>query len=161
VKIVWTGLAIVVALLLQTALGRILPSEARILDPFLLILVYCALTGGETHGMLAGAVGGWVQDVHFGGTVVGLSGLAKLLVGFGVGAAAARFLFSGPLPRLLVLVSATLVDALLFSRLAGVFDIVIEDLSPRALLARAVGNGLVGLFLFEVVDRRLRRDRRP
>lgn len=158
-KAVWTGLAIVLALVIHTALGRVLPYEARILDPFLLILVYCALTGGETHGMLAGAAAGWVQDVHFGGTVVGLSGLAKLLVGFGVGVAAARFLLSGPLPRLLVLVTATLMDALLFSRLAGVFDIVIDDLSPRALLARAVGNGLVGLLLFELVDRRLRRDR--
>lgn len=158
-KVVWTGLAIVAALVVHTALGRILPHEARVFDPFLLILVYCALTGGETHGMLSGAAAGWVQDVHFGGTVVGLSGLAKLLVGFGVGVAAARFLLSGPLARLLVLVTATLADALLFSRLAGVFDIAIEDLSARTLLARAVGNGLVGLFLFELVDRRVRRDR--
>jgi len=160
VKAVWTGLAIVIALLLHTALSQIAPHQARVLDPFLLILVYCGLTGGETHGMLAGVAAGWVQDVHFGGTVVGFSGLAKLLVGFGVGVAAARFLLAGPVPRLLVLVVATLVDALLISRLAAVFDVATEELAPRALLARAVANALVGLLLFEFVDRRLRGERR-
>ena len=54
-----------------------LPAEARFLDPFLLVVVYCALVGGETHGMLAGAAAGWVQDVHFGGSVLGLSALAE------------------------------------------------------------------------------------
>ena len=59
--------------------------QARVFDPFLLVVVYCGLTGGEVHGMLAGAAAGWVQDVHFGGRILGLSGLSKLLVGFGVG----------------------------------------------------------------------------
>ena len=59
----WTGLAIAGAVLVETALGYLVPAPGRYLDPFLLVVVYCALAGGETHGMLAGAAAGWVQDV--------------------------------------------------------------------------------------------------
>ena len=79
------------------------------------MVVYCGLTGGETHGMLAGAAAGWVQDVHFGGPVVGLSGLTKVLVGFGGRRWRPRASCSaGPAPRVLVLFAAALADALLF-----------------------------------------------
>jgi rod shape-determining protein MreD len=160
-KVAWTALAILVALLVQSALSQILPSHARTFDPFLLVLVYCGLTGGETHGMLAGAAAGWVQDVHFGGPVVGLSGLTKVIVGFGVGVAGARFLLSGPLPRMLVLFVATLVDTVIFERLAAAFDIPAQSLSLVGLLSRGAVNALVGVLLYGVLDRRLRREARP
>ncbi len=73
--------------------------------------------------MLAGAAAGWVQDVHFGGPCLGLSALAKLVVGFTVGLAAGHFLLAGPGPRALVLLVATLADALIFHWLASVFDV--------------------------------------
>ena len=78
----WRSLA---ALLVQTALSRlIVPGQARILDPFLLVVVYCGAHGGETHGMLAGAAAGWVQDVHFGGPRArALRRSPRSLVGFG------------------------------------------------------------------------------
>ena len=107
-----TGLAILLALLVQSSLSRLLPTEAPLLDPFLLVVVYCALVGGETHGMLAGAAAGWVQDVHFGGTVLGFAPLSKIVVGFGVGLAASRFMLTGPGPRTLTLLVAALADAL-------------------------------------------------
>ena len=66
--------------------------------------------------MLAGAAAGWVQDVQFGGRVVGLSGLTKVLVGFGVGVGATRFHLAEPAARVLVLFVATVVDAVLFGR---------------------------------------------
>ncbi len=153
----WTAGAILLALLVQTALSQVVPGHARTLDPFLLVLVYCGLHGGEMHGMLAGAAAGWVQDVHFGGPVVGLSGLTKVIVGFGVGLAGARFLLSGPLPRFLVLFTATLVDAVLFERLAAVFDIPAQSLSLLGLLSRGAVNAIAGAAAFELVDARLRR----
>jgi rod shape-determining protein MreD len=156
-RVFWTALAILAALLVQTALGRLVPLQARVFDPFLLVVVYCGLTGGETHGMLAGAAAGWVQDVHFGGRILGLSGLSKLLVGFGVGAASTRFHLGEPAARLLVLMVATVADALLFGELASVFDVQAYRLSPLGLVARAVVNGAVGMVVFETVDRQLRR----
>jgi cell shape-determining protein MreD len=107
--------------------------------------------------MLAGAAAGWVQDVHFGGRILGLSGLSKLLVGFGVGVGSTRFHLGEPGARLLVLMVATIVDALLFGQLARVFDVQAYELSPLGLFARAVVNGAVGMVIFETMDRQRRR----
>jgi hypothetical protein len=150
VRAVWTAAALLAALLAQSALSRIAPGQARILDPFLLVVVYCGLAGGETHGMLAGLAAGWVQDVQFGG-------LTKVVVGFGVGAASSRFLLSGPAARVLVLFVAALTDTLLFERLAAAFEIAVHPLSPLAILARAMLNALLGGPLYELLDRRLIR----
>jgi rod shape-determining protein MreD len=160
VKALWTGLAIVLALLVQAALSQVAPAQARLLDPFLLVIVYCALSGGETHGMLAGVAAGWVQDVYFGGSVVGLAGLTKVLVGYGVGLAGARFLVTGVPQRLLVLFTASLMDALLHERLAALFEIPILELSPSGLIGRATVNAVVGAGLYEYVNRRLRAEAR-
>jgi rod shape-determining protein MreD len=156
-RVFWTAMAILAALVLQTALGRLMPMQARVFDPFLLVVVYCGLTQGETHGMLAGAAAGWVQDVHFGGRIVGLSGLSKVLVGFAVGVGSTRFHLGEPAARLLVLMVATIVDAVLFGQLAQVFDVQSYELSPLALITRAVVNGAVGMVVFETVDRQRRR----
>jgi hypothetical protein len=93
---VWTAVAIVGALLVETGLSYLVTEPGRYLDPFLLVVVYCALTRGEAHGMLAGMAAGWVQDVHFGGQVAGLSALSKLLVGFAVGAASSHLIAGAP-----------------------------------------------------------------
>jgi rod shape-determining protein MreD len=156
-RVFWTALAILIALLVQTALGRLLPMQARVFDPFLLVVVYCGLTGGETHAMLAGAAAGWVQDVHFGGRILGLSGLTKVLVGFAVGVGSTRFHLGEPAARLLVLMVATVADALLFGQLAQVFDVQAYSLSPLGLAARAAVNGAVGMVVFETVDRQIKR----
>jgi rod shape-determining protein MreD len=156
-KIFWTALAILAALLLQTALGKLVPAQARVFDPFLLVVVYCGLTGGETHGMLAGAAAGWVQDVHFGGRVLGLGGLTKVLIGYGVGLSSTRFHLGEMQGRVVVLVAATVADALLFGALAAVFDVDAYQLSPLGLLLRAVVNALAGIVLYEAVERQARR----
>lgn len=153
-KVFWTALAIVAALAVQTALSRIVPGWARVLDPFLLVLVYCALKGGETHGMLAGAAAGWVQDVHFGGRVLGLSGLSKTLVGFGVGLAGSRFQLTEPGARLLVLVLAVLLDTAVLYQLAAAFDVSTASLSWPGLALRAAINAAIGVPLFTLVERR-------
>jgi rod shape-determining protein MreD len=153
----WTALAILAALLVQTALSKLLPAQARVFDPFLIVVVYCGLTGGETHGMLAGAAAGWVQDVHFGGRVLGLGGLTKVLVGFGVGLSSTRFHLGELQGRMLVLVAATMADALLFGALAAVFDVEAYSLSPLGLVLRAAVNAVAGIVLYEAVERQSRR----
>jgi rod shape-determining protein MreD len=161
-KALWTAAAILAALIVQSALSASLPSQGRILDPFLIVVVYCGLTGGEIHGMLAGVAAGWVQDIHFGGPVAGLSALTKLLLGFGVGVAGTRFFIQGTAPRLLTLFTAAAVDAVLFEKLAMTFDVPTNGLSPLGLLARASVNALVGVAAFELLDlRRRRQEARP
>jgi rod shape-determining protein MreD len=150
----WTALALVAALAAQTALSLIGPGWARILDPFLLVVVYCGLKGGETHGMLAGTAAGWMQDVHFGGRVLGLAGLTKVLVGFGVGLAGTRFQLTEPAARLLVVVVAVLIDALVLRQLAGAFDVTTGSLTAGGLAVRAGVNAAVGVPLFALVERR-------
>lgn len=152
----WTAFAIAGAVLVETALGYLLASPGRYLDPFLLVVVYCALVGGETHGMLAGAAAGWVQDALFGGRVLGLSALAKLVTGFAVGAGAGRFLIASAGARALVVLLATVADVVLVQWLASVFSVGVFPLSPLGALSRASLNALVGGLLFALVDRRLR-----
>ena len=157
-RIFGTLLAIALATLLQTGLSLIWPAEARVFDPFLLVMVYCGLTRGETHGMLAGAAAGWVQDVVFGGRIVGISGLTKVIVGFVVGVAATRFLLVGIGPQILVVFSATVADAVITHSLASVFSIPTDELSAWGLALRGAVNAGVGVLLFAFVDRRVRRD---
>jgi rod shape-determining protein MreD len=154
---VWTAVAIVGALLVETGLGYLVTEPGRYLDPFLLVVVYCALTRGEAHGMLAGMAAGWVQDVHFGGQVLGLSALSKLLVGFAVGAASSHLMITSTSARALVLLLATAADALLVQWLASVFAIDASPMSPVTLASRASLTAVVGGALFALIDRRLQR----
>ncbi len=156
-RALWTGLAILGAVLVETALGYLLPSPGRLLDPFLLVVVYCALSGGETHGMLAGVAAGWVQDSLFGGRVLGIAALAKLLVGFAVGLAGGRFLISSVAARAVTVFLATLADGLLVPWLASVFTLELLPQGPLAFVGRAALNALVGGALYALVERRLQR----
>ena len=156
-SVVWTTGALLAALMLQTGLGRLLPEAAPLFDPFLLVVVYAGLSRGETHGMLTGAAAGWIQDLQFGGPVAGLSALSKLLVGFAVGFAASRFLLVTALPRLLLVVVASLLDGLLLERLAALLGAPVSELSLAGLGLRAALNALVGVPLYQALDRRLRR----
>jgi rod shape-determining protein MreD len=154
-RAIWTAAAIVGAVLVETGLGYLVPGPGRYLDPFLLVVVYCALVGGETHGMLAGMAAGWVQDVYFGGRILGLSGLAKLVVGFSVGTAGSHFLINTASARAAVLLLAALADALLVQWLASVFAIEAAPLSPVGLVARASLTAVVGGLVYVLVDRRV------
>jgi len=158
VKVFLTGLAILMALVVATALGQLVPSLGRVVDPFLLVVVYCALRGGETQGMLSGLCAGWVQDAQFAGPVLGISPLTKIVIGFTVGLAGTRFLLVGFGARTLVLLAASAADSFLFQWLAAVFDVRVVDLGPLAMLWRATVNAGLGVAIFEIIDRRLPRE---
>lgn len=159
-KWLWTAVALLLAFVLQSGLSLVVSGNGRLLDPFLLVVVYCGLTGGETHGMLAGAGAGWIQDVEFGGSVGGLSALTKLLLGFAVGMTATRFLLATPAARVLVLFAATLLDALVFERLALVFEVPAAEVSLAGLVARSLINALVGGLAFYAIELRVRKEAR-
>jgi rod shape-determining protein MreD len=158
-RALWTAAALAGAVLVETGLSHLVTAPGRYLDPFLLVVVYCALVFGETHGMLAGAAAGWLQDALFGGRVLGISGLSKLLVGYAVGIAAGRFLIATTAARALVVLIASVADALLLQWLASVFSLEALLLPPLALATRATLSALVGGLLFALVDQRLSRAR--
>ena len=74
-----------------------------------------------------------------------------------VGVGSTRFHLGEPAARLLVLMVATIVDAVLFGQLAQVFDVQAYELSPLGLIVRALVNGAVGMVVFETMDRQMRR----
>jgi cell shape-determining protein MreD len=145
------------AFLVESGLSRVSPAAARFFDPFLLVVVYCGLLGGETHGMLAGVAAGWVADIQFGGRLLGLTGLTNVLLGFAVGMAGSRFLLVSATSRLLVLFAATLAQAMLIERSASLFDVHVHTLSWTGLLLRSGANALVGILAFDFADARVRR----
>jgi rod shape-determining protein MreD len=151
----WTVVALVGAVLVETALGYLVTEPGRYVDPFLLVVVYGALRGGEGQGLLTGMAAGWVQDILFGGPIVGLSALAKLVVGFAVGAAGSRFLIAGTPARALVLLLAAASEALLVQWLASIFAIGAAPMSPLTLASRASLTAVAGAILYALVDRRL------
>jgi rod shape-determining protein MreD len=153
----WFALALVGAVLVQTALGYLVAGPGRFVDPFLLLVVYAALVGGETRGMLAGAAAGWVQDVVFGGRILGLSALSKLVVGYAVGMAGGRFLIATPGARALVVLAASVADGILVPWLASIFQLEVTPVGVLAFVGRACANALVGGLLFAAVERRLQR----
>lgn len=152
---VWTVAALLGALMLQTVLGRLLPGGVALFDPFLVVVIYVGLTRGETRGTLAGAAAGWIQDLQFGGPVAGLSALSKLLLGFAVGYASSRFLLVAAGPRLLVVAVVSLLDGLLFERLAALLGAPVTEISLAGLAWRATVNAVVGVPLYRLLDRRL------
>jgi len=160
VRIAWITAALVLAVVTQSAIGLVFPSRAWVLDPFLLVVVYCGLAWGETPALLVGAIAGWIQDIQFGGSVLGLSALSLLLIGFAVAASASRLLLVGPTARMLVLFTATLADALIFRWLGAIFDLSLEATHGFDLLLRAAANALLGAAILEVIERRTRREAR-
>jgi hypothetical protein len=137
---------VVAALLLQSALSLLLPAYAVLFDPFLIITVFVCLTRGEGAGMLVGAAAAWAQDLAFGGPVLGLLGLARILTAYAVGYTGRRFLISNFLAQ-----SATLF-------IAAVFEVPLRELPVLTILERAVVNAIIGAGVFQLVERRLRRE---
>jgi hypothetical protein len=92
--------------------------------------------------------------------VLGLSGLTKVVLGFLVGVAATRFQLTEAGPRGLVLLGAAVFDALFLWGLASTFDVALTPPTASSLALRALINALLGVLLFELLERRvLRRGR--
>ncbi|MBN2370714.1 MAG: rod shape-determining protein MreD [Vicinamibacteria bacterium] len=156
-KVAFPAFAILVALLIQDGLTLVLPAHARFLDPFLLITIHFALTRGETTGMLIGIAAGWVQDVSFGARILGLIALSRAIIAYGVGVLAHRLLITGALGRAIVVFLATLLDAWIYERLAGMFDLRINVLSFTDTLIRGLVNALVGVTAYQLIERLAQR----
>jgi rod shape-determining protein MreD len=157
-------IALAVALVLQTTIGRFGGQGLVVVDFVLVAVVASGLVAGPAAGTLAGTFGGLVQDALSSG-VLGIGGLAKSIVGFLVGVASAQFIVAQPLPRMVVLAAATFVHAGIFMGLYELLDLRDFGSPLVAIAGQALGNavaGVVGLQLAAMMPgASTRRQSRP
>jgi rod shape-determining protein MreD len=146
-------LAIAMALVLQTTLVRLVARGPVAVDLVLVVVVYVALTSGPVTGLLAGAVAGLVQDaLSITVGIIGIGGLAKTIVGFLSGIVGTQFIVTQPLPRFVVFLSATIVHEVVFIGLYVLLNLQQFDAPYSAVTGKAVGNAVVGVVAFQLVE---------
>jgi rod shape-determining protein MreD len=151
VKAAGVILAIVVALALQTTLARFIIRGTVAVDLVLVVVVYVALTSGPVTGLLCGTAAGLAQDALSSG-IIGIGGLAKTVVGFLAGIVGTQFIVSQPLPRFIVFLAATAVHAIVFIGLYVLLDLRQFGTPYAAVAGQAVGNAVVGVVAFQLVE---------
>jgi rod shape-determining protein MreD len=167
VKALGVFIAIALALALQTTLTRFVVGGSAAVDLVLVAVVAVALTIGPVGGMLAGSAAGLIQDALSSG-VIGIGGLAKTIVGFLAGAFGQQFIVTAALPRLVIFVAATVLHGAVFMGLYTLLDIRAFPAPWKPLGAQALGNALIGIVAFGIIEslpgvverRRSRRGRR-
>ena len=151
-RVAGIALAVALALALQTTLARFLVRGTGGLDLVLVAVVYVALTSGPVPGLLTGTVAGLIQDALAASSVIGIGGLAKTVVGFLAGVIGTQFIVSQPLPRFVVFLGATALHALIFMGLYTLLDLRHFGAPYAAVGAQAVGNAVVGVLAFQLVE---------
>lgn len=144
-------IGIAVALALQTTLDRFIGGSTAAVDLILVAVVYIALINGPVGGMFAGSLAGLIQDALTSG-VLGIGGLAKLIVGFLAGAVGQQFIVTAALPRLLMFVAATAVHAAVFMGMYAALNLRTFEAPWRTVLAQALANAVVGMVAFAVIE---------
>jgi rod shape-determining protein MreD len=151
VKIAGVAVAIAASLALQTTLTRFVVRGTVAVDLVLVVVVYVALTSGPVTGLLTGTVAGLIQDALSSG-VIGIGGLAKTVVGFLAGIVGTQFIVAQPVPRFVVFVGATALHALIFMGLYALLDLRHFGTPYAAVSGQAVGNAIVGVVAFQLVE---------
>ena len=144
--------ALGLALMLQTTLAGVSMAAGARVNLVLVAVVYVALAFGALTGLLAGTVGGLIQDAVAGG-IIGIGSLSKTVVGFFVGVLGAQFIVSTPVPRFLMFVGASFVHELLFQGLYALVESRPFRMPYSTTLVQAFVNGAVGIAAFLLVER--------
>ncbi len=141
---------IALALVLQTTLARFVIGGGFRVDLILIAVVYLALTAGPVTGLWVGSVGGIAQDLLSGG-IVGVSGLAKTIVGFLVGVMGTQFIVVELLHGFLFFLVANLAHSVCFHGLYVMLDSggTVPPLS--AMLGEMLINSVVGVMLMQLI----------
>jgi rod shape-determining protein MreD len=145
-------LAIALALALQTTLARFVIRGTVAIDLGLVVVVYAALSFGPITGLLAGTAAGLAQDALSSG-VIGIGGLAKTIVGFLAGLIATHLIVARPIPRFVVFFLATVLHAIVFMGLYVLLDLRRFGTPYAAVVSQALGNAVVGVLAFWLVER--------
>lgn len=139
------------ALALQTTLARLVVGGSTAIDLVLVAVVAAALTAGPTVGLVAGSVAGLAQDA-LSSDIMGVGGLAKSTVGFVTGVVGQQFIVTAPLPRFVMFIAATVLHAAVFMGLYTALGLRTFASPWAAIGSQALGNAIVGLVGFTVVE---------
>ncbi len=150
-KLPWVLLTVVVSVTLQLTLARYTVGGRWLFDLVLVGVVYAALWWGPAAGMVAGTVGGLIQDV-LSDDVVGTGGLAKTIVGFLAGAIGTQFVVTRPTARLAILAGASIVHRLLMVALHAAIDQHWSGIPWTGMLGETLLNSACGLLVFQATE---------
>ena len=150
-RIIGACAAILVALVLQTTLAGLVIRGTAAIDLVLIVVVYIALKAGPVPGLVVGTVAGLIQDA-LSNPILGIGGLAKTIVGFLAGVLGTQFILTGPLPRLVMLVMATVLHAAIFMGLYVLLDLRQFPNPVPSVIGQALGNGFVGVVTFQLIE---------
>ena len=84
--------------------------------------------------------------------VIGIGGLAKTIVGFLAGIIGTQFIVTHSLPRFVVFFSATALHAVVFMGLYTLLDLRHYGAPYAAVAGQGVGNAVVGVVAFQLVE---------
>jgi rod shape-determining protein MreD len=144
-------LAIVLALALQTTIARFVVSGTVAVDLVLVVVVYVALSSGSVPGLVTGTVAGLIQDSLSTG-VIGIGGLAKSIVGFIAGIVGTQLNIAEPVARFVVFFTATVVHQAITIGLGAVLGLRPFGTPYAAVAGEALGNAVVGVAAFQLVE---------
>ncbi len=144
-------IALTAALALQTTLAGLMIGGRIPVNLVLVAVIYIALSFGAVTGMLAGAAAGLAQDA-LAGSIVGIGGLSKTLVGFLVGVLGAQFIVSQTIPRFVMFVGATMLHEIMFEALYALVEGRAFALKMSTVLVQALVNALIGVIAFYIVE---------
>ena len=119
-KVVAWMTAIALSVTVQTTSARFFDLTFVNMDIPLVVVVLAALSGGAIVGLWAGTFAGLLQDSMSGG-LVGVSGLAKSLIGVTIGLLARRLMRTGYGYRILLIILATIMNVVV---VGGVYHLV-------------------------------------
>lgn len=145
------GLAVLISVVAQTTYKVFIDSSVLEIDIPLVVVVSAALSGGSVIGMWTGTVAGLLQDVMSGG-IIGVSGLAKSIVGLSVGAIGAQFLVTSNWERSLIVATATVLHFFCFLGVYAVIPSAGPQLLFSTVLVQAVSNGVMALTIFFIIE---------
>lgn len=147
------ALAILVAFVVQTVLGRYFGFLNSYLDLFTVVVAMFGLLRGRAVGLATGTVAGLIQDAFSGG-LLGFNGIAKTTVGYLAGIAGRHLIVRSWSSRIVFFAAMSLIDMAILAgvgHLAEIPRVVGEGLMPLYL---CIGNAIAGILLIRLVDRK-------
>ena len=150
-KLTAVVVAVLVSVILQVTLARYTVGGRWAFDLVLVGVVYVALRWEAVAGMIAGTVGGLLQDMLSGG-IIGVGGLAKTLAGFAAGIVGTQFVVAKPQARAVIVAGATVLHRGIMLGLQGLIDQKWPGWSWTAMLGETAINAACGLVAFHLTD---------
>jgi rod shape-determining protein MreD len=143
--------ALAVALALQTTVAGLRIGSTTMVNLVLIVVIYAGLAFGAGGGLVAGTVGGLIQDSLTGG-IIGIGGFAKTLVGFMVGLLGAQFIVSTAVARFVMFVAATVLHEACFQGLSALVEARPFRLVYATVLTQGVVNAVIGTLAFGLIE---------